>query len=207
MGTTPNLGFPYPGSADDFDVSADIQALAEAVDAQAVVYQGKKSIVAAEQSRTANSYDYLGTPDRVTGIVLPADALIIVGFQAQWKQVQAGEAVAAIFLGANQLKRQAGGSGPVVAESNSPLATGSYVPLASCPEGLKSSNANPGGGGSDVTTGQLVGQADTGDWFGLATIFAAAGTYEVGVKFKCTSGIGPVSVKERKLWVWTIAFD
>ena len=35
-------------------------------------------------------------------------------------------------------------------------------------------------------------------------VFAAAGTYDISVQFKASSG--SVTVKNRKLWVWTMGF-
>ncbi len=54
----------------------------------------------------------------------------------------------------------------------------------------------------DVTTGQIVGARTYGARF--LTIFAAAGTYKVSVQFKVATG--KVTVKERKLWAWVVAW-
>lgn len=235
MGTTDNFAHPYPDSGDPADVPADLQALAESVDSKTMILQAKKSIVPAEQSRTNTAYGYLGTNDKVTGIVLPTDGLIVVAFQALWKEDTSGEALAALFIGANQQKVQASAAGgtlqPVTVEAISLSTADEYRPVFTTPTGLASMRNPVGSASSDVTTGQAIGyaginssgtahllsQAIDGEYAeqpiadgsitagGPCHIFAAAGTYEVGVKFKSASGT--VTAKERKLWVYTIAFD
>ena len=188
-----------------------------------VVRRGK-SIIATEESRTNTAYGTLTTPDQVSSVVLPTDGLLLIGYQALWK---GGPNVrAAIFLGANQLKiGMRGQTAPQTqagAMDASALTT-EYAALHTTSMGLMSSDGMAGGGDqSQVTTGQVVGAFDdrnandaameiggtvegveaTG---GLVAVFAAAGTYTVSVQFKRLTS-GAVTVKERKLWVWTMGF-
>jgi hypothetical protein len=47
-----------------------------------------------------------GSPDQVTGVVLPTDGLIAVWFQAKWQTSVTIASSAAVFIGANQLNRE-----------------------------------------------------------------------------------------------------
>lgn len=164
------------------------------------IIAAKKSIIATEESRSSTSYGYLTTEDKVTGIVLPTDGLIVVAYQALWKALS-NDGKAALFLDSDQLKQQAA-SAPVVQEA---LMGGSnndtYRPLSSSSDGLVAGTDNTASG-SDVATGQLVRSLAGG----VMHIFAAAGTYDIGVQFKTTGGTS-VTAKERKLWVWALAFS
>lgn len=243
MGSTTRFGFPYPASSDSPNGPAQMQALAEAVDAVAARAGGQsgKSIISAEQSRTNTSYGLLGTPDRVQNVVLPADGLIYVLFQAMWKETyslpqdtpNSGNARAAIFLGSNQLQVAHGNGAPVTTAACGGPDSGlddRYGPLFSCPLGLVGLPKNVGADDAAVTTGQVVGAvantlrrpgieingsvagASVGGsgilpgLGGACAIFAAAGTYDVSVRFKAASGV-TVYAKNRKLWVWTQEFS
>lgn len=196
------------------------------ISAAGVVRRGK-SIIATEESRTNTAYGLLATPDRVQNVVLPTDGLLLIGYQAQWKESVAAASRAAFFIGATQQKIATGfGSAPVpVAAATGGSPTNTYRALFSHLGGLGGSSS---GGAADVTTGQAIGLAlsgATGSFWevdggvvglynpaasvavpvgGLCVIFAAAGTYDVSVQFKASSG--SVTVKERKLWVWTMGF-
>jgi hypothetical protein len=171
-----------------------------------------KSIIAASESRTNAAYGLLPTPDRVSGIVLPADGLIFIGYQSTWFESVALAARAAIFIGANQLKAvQTFGSPPQVQEVNTQSSSiqGTGIALGTSAAGLRSESVSTAYAG-DVTTGQVLGVGQGSDGvgsrvgFGFTTVFAAAGTYDVSVQFKASSG--SVSALGRKLWVWTLGF-
>lgn len=169
-----------------------------------------KSIIATEEGRTNTAYGKMTTPDQVSNVVLPTDGLILVAYQAMWKESVDGAARAAIFFGANQLVYAPNNSlSLVVAEAPCQGNANVYSPLATGPAGLigavaADTNAYPG----DTTTGQLIGTTTTSSSFNLfggpCHAFAAAGTYDISVQFKASSGT--VTAKERKLWVWTLGF-
>ncbi len=161
-----------------------------------------KSIIATEESRTNTAYGLMPTPDRVPGVVLPQDGLIVVAFQALWKRsIAAGGAKAAIFLGSDQVKLTAI-TAPAVQELLMGGPEGPYRALATSPNGLAdSTDTTPNGHGSHVTTGQILSNGTAG---GVMYIFAAAGTYDVSIQFK--SALGSVTVKERKLWVRAVGY-
>lgn len=173
-----------------------------------------KSIISTEESFTQTSYGFATTPDRVQNVVLPTDGLIFVAFQGAWKESVDNAAKAAIFIGSNQLKiADINNPGPAVSEASVNTGAGGvgqYVSLASDPAGLTAGSDVLFTYVNDVTTGQAIGVTQpTATGFanrsgGLCTIFAAAGTYDISVQFKASSG--SVTVKNRKLWVWTQAF-
>lgn len=172
-----------------------------------LVPQGVKSI-ATEQSRANTAYGVLTTPDEVPNVELPNGGLIVVAFQAMWKCSVIQAANAAIFIDNTQLVRAAEGSAAPTAQTALHGVTGSgdvYSPLGSYEGGLQGVGGTVAYTG-DLTTGQLVGVSTPGQptFGGPVHIFAAAGTYTVGVRFKATSG--SVTAKNRKLWVWTMEF-
>lgn len=161
-------------------------------------------VIATEESRTNTAFGTLTTPDEISGVVLPTNGLILIGYNATWKQSVKEAAKAAIFIGANQLKTSNIPS-PTVQEATCPGSvsgggefTNTFVSLGTQAAGLLSSSATAEAYTGDVTTGQIVGRS------GCAEVFAAAGTYNISVKYKATSGT--VTVKERKLWVATLGY-
>jgi hypothetical protein len=172
------------------------------ISAGATVRRGK-SIIATTESRSNTAYGTLTTPDRVTGIVLPTDGLIAVAYQATWSDSVGGAGRAAIFIGANQLKiaQFGGAAAPIVQEAAFNNGTNDSN-LVTAMDGLRDQGGMSVAYGGDVTTGQIIGLS--GGYAGPCLIFAAAGTYDVSVQFKATSG--SVTAKNRKLWVWSIGF-
>src|SRR6187455_2983289 len=152
-------------------------------------------VIATEESRTNTAFGTLTTPDEITGIVLPENGLICVGYRAVAKSTVESAGTFALFLGSNQVK--AGVSvAPEVRQAN--LTGTAFKPI-----GVSASGPDVGSGGAysgDVTTGQLLAPNLSAAPF--AVIFAAAGTYAVSVQFKASSG--SVVAKERKLWAFTL---
>lgn len=160
-----------------------------------------KSIIATEEARTNTAYGLLTTPDRVQGIVVPADAYVLVGFQAKWKNSVASAGRAALFVGVNQLQTR-DTTAPVVQEASGGSAT-SYGPLASTAVGLQGITPAAGADAAADASPQVLGIASVGG--GLTVVDnLAAGTYDFSVQFKSASG--SVTVKERRLKVRVVAF-
>jgi hypothetical protein len=164
-----------------------------------------KSIIAAAEARSNTSYGLLTTPDRVQNVVLPTDGLIAVAFQADWQNSVGSAGNADIFIGANQLKRAyASVAAPGVSPAVGPSTAASYRPLASYGGGLFASADVGTAHSGPVTTGQAVGDFTNSPEGGPCYIFAAAGTYDISVQFKASSG--SVTARNRQLWVWTLGF-
>lgn len=162
-----------------------------------------KSIIATSEARTNTAYGLLTTPDRVSNLVLPTDGLIVIGFKAEWSESVIGAARAALFIGSNQLKVGSSAASPGVQETGARTGNANtFNLLTTYGSGLSTVDSNTAYTG-DVTTGQVVGQSTTGQ-AGPCFVFAAAGTYDITVQYKSSSGT--VTAKNRKLWVWTIGF-
>lgn len=163
-----------------------------------------KSVIATEESRTNVAYGLLGTADRVQSVILPTDGLLIIGFQGMWKSSVGGAGRAAIFIGASQIKAADPNAAPTVQEATTSATADTYKALSSSMRGLSGGTGATAYTG-DVTTGQLLTYDASGSALGgFAVVFAAAGTYDISVQFKATSG--SVTAKNRKLWVQTRTF-
>ena len=171
-----------------------------------------KTNIATTEARANTAYGTLTTPDKVT-VTLPTDGLVAVAYQATWQESVVGAARAAIFVGATQLKgARPGQSAPLAQEAqHGSGTTGQDVPLASYAGGLSSISGSVASAyGGDVTTGQVIGgglSTDSGanvNTYGPCFVFAAAGTYDITVQYKASSG--SVTAKNRKLWAWTLGF-
>lgn len=162
----------------------------------ATVNRRGKSIITAEESRTNAAYGLLATPDRVQNITVPADGLLLIAYRALVKQSVLNAARVAIVVGANELKQPSGSGAPVVYPNELGPYVNDYNWLLTAPPTPASSSglvliADEGnssvGGGSPLVGAQFI------------AVEVAAGTYDVSVQFKASSG--SVTAKERKLWV------
>lgn len=199
--------------------------------------QAKRKIIATEESTTSESFTYLPTEDKVTGVEVAEGDLLLIEYSALWKSpAGAGGGRAAIFLGANQLKVAA----PHNFADSAPKKVGAMITFGANGEkftmlytspnyGLVSCNS----GAADavfVNTGQIGAGAYANKlrieingveqllrnsdeipltpYGGICAVERlAAGTYEVGVKFKAdATGSPKITAKERILRVWTKSF-
>ena len=221
------------GSLDDDNYSAGGMSLSKlTAAAQAVLGVDGTAvrrgvlITAGEETTTSATFTTLSTPDQIASVVLPSNGLIFVAFSALWKaSATPTNSEAAIFIGSNQLTvRRVGVTAPVtqgaVIEDSSTAAK--YAEISSCPQGLVSHYTDGTVTGA-ITTGQALAIAtsegsSTGASMklggthlnvepggGPCAVQAAAGTYTISVQFKHTAS-ATLSVKERKLWVWTMGF-
>lgn len=150
----------------------------------------KPTIIATEQERTNTAFATLTTADEVKEVVLPENGLIVVDYLAIVKSSVSGAGRVAVFVGANQLK-VISTTTPEVAETST--SETKFTTITSAAGGLSNINA----GTSYVTTGMATGSSAGGS--GQLLIFAAAGTYNISIQYRATSG--SITAKERKLWV------
>lgn len=172
----------------------------------ALVGSRGKSIIAATESTSSGTYTLLGTPDRVQSLVLPTDGLIAVVYQARWQASAATAGRAGLFVGSTVAKLALPGGSNVDVEVQTNANTAVDIPLVTVGGGLFTP-ATGGATGADATTGQVVGSWDPANSVmvgGPCYIFAAAGTYDISVQFRTTSG--SVTAKNRKLWAWVVPF-
>jgi ethanolamine utilization microcompartment shell protein EutS len=161
--------------------------------------QGTAINISASQATSSTSFTTLTTPDEVT-VVLPANGLIAMWYQATWQSSVAAAGAAAIFLGGTQVEIASNNNAPGVAYTTTTGAGATAQSLFSTSTGL--ATAAQSGYTGDVATGQIVGDNQYSG--GPCYIFAAAGTYAVSVQFKASSG--SVTANARKMWVQAIPF-
>lgn len=205
------------------DVEANDAALAETINGQldnenlksgAAIDAGKLAsnakpvtwytpkVIATEESRTNTAFGTLTTPDEITGVVMPENGLMMIGFMAIVKNSVSGAGNVALYLNSTELKGAAA-TAPEIVQCQ--LRNGTeFTTVSTTPIGL-TGNA---GGTSFVTTGQVIRARELSEAGsmngGVLYAFAAAGTYAVSVRYKSTSG--SVTAKERKLWVATLGY-
>lgn len=180
------------------NLAGEITRAKLAAESKPVTWYAPK-IIATEESRENAAYGTLTTKDEITGVVLPENGLIVVGYVSLVKNSVESAGRVAIFLGANQLKVPAGASPPIVQETA--LQSTGLNAVATNGAGL---NRSANGAQAFVTTGMTVGAENSGNSAGLVAIWAAAGTYAVSIQYKASSGT--ITSKERRLWVYTLGF-
>ena len=199
-----------------------------------------KSVIAAEEFLADNDspvFRVMPTPDRVSNILLEADGVLRILFRALWRLTnQAGtdeagknspnpaSCSAQVFINGVTLKGSGApfGLGGADAAAMSTDQTGAtarrfYRPIHSQPAGLVTSGVHAGvdstfdaGGTVIAVTGAAAGVNGL-RMGGEIAVEAAAGTYEIDVRYSVSSDI-PLStpdrvwVKQRKLWVKAEAY-
>lgn len=190
------------GNIDNENIKASAGIVRSKLASDAKGVQGtwyEPKVIATEQTRESTSFGTLSTADEITGVVLPENGLILLGYTANMKSSVSGAGRAAIFVGSNQLKTDLGGTAPAAQEIGS-VGT-AFHHIFSTTYGLTTQETGVWTG--DVTTGQALSYSSGGASIGgLCAIFAAAGTYAISVQFKASSG--SVTAKERKLWAWVL---
>lgn len=170
------------------------------------IVSGGAADISTSQSTTSTSYTTLTTPDTVT-ITLPTKGLVAVWYRALAQNTIASNGKAAIFIGANQLKTApaTGGAGgvPIVQEAslNNTINVDAFISTFAA--GLAAATATAAE--SEVTTGLTITR-DNSSVGGPCYFDAAAGTYDISIKFKNTAA-GTLTVKNRHLWVAAYAFN
>lgn len=150
--------------------------------------------IAKEETRENTAFGTLPTADLIKEVKVGEKGLIRIGYSARFKSSVSGAGKAAIFLGANQLKLFTNEAKVVSASTTGTV----FRQLSSATTTGLAANTASEATGTDSTTGQLLSTSFEG---GMAELWLAAGTYDVSIQFKATSG--SVSAKERRLWVET----
>lgn len=218
--TTPNQGFPFPEENDPPAGHSQMEALATDLDNKWPIRSKGKSIISAEQSITSTSASLAGTPDIIEDLVLPTDGLLMVGVHLQMRVTDGsspGSGFTRLYLNENIVHIADGTILSVVkAELNTtdPNVDGLYKDVHSFGGGLHVAKGFSSNVVAPITTGQVIGgrkssSFETDDTVmvgGLLAIFAAAGTYDLSLRYGGPGFGGNVSVKNRKLWAWTMPF-
>lgn len=181
--------------------------------------QAKKSVVNTEDTYNLTLFgEATPNPDRVSQVTMPTDGLMYIGAIGRYKCTVLGDDLSglgcqiAIHINSNQLKVPDSGQAAPVAQSsvwNNFAATNTYKPFGSYHGGIASIGGTVAQS-DDVTTGQILSIGTLGDGSkyvapgGFFIMFAAAGVYDISLRYKVSSGT--ITVKNRKLWVWTKEF-
>lgn len=210
---------PKPEAGESPNGPLQIGALADAVDTALPVRSRGASNVATEQGTASSTYTLLATPDRVQNLILPTDGMIMVWAHVGIRRASSQGRVG-LFLNNEQVRATPPVQGPNLFEevvlTDSFFGTSDrYISTAGrlyAPQsGFDSDDAY-----APATTGHRLGfgQVSTGDpaLQGEAVggapicIFAAAGTYDVSLRFRRTGGSGNLSAFNRRLWAWAVRF-
>jgi len=190
------------------------------------------TIIPGSESTSSASYTTLTTPDQISNLVVPANAILEVWYQAIWQSSAKG-GQATLFLNGNQVviqgRQSAGTPGPgQMVALNTQTAVDQI--LTTWGAGLYGTN-DASSFSADVATGQILGYSATSGaatfvvnsgtnvfsqyqiggpytqaFFGggVCGMFLAAGTYTVSIRFACS--IGSVTVKNRRLYARVVPF-
>lgn len=170
-----------------------------------------------EESTTAvtPNWAYLPTPDLIRNLVVPAGAMLEIGYRAGAKDSVASNGRANIFLNDVEARNELPHSSSLgyIAFSTVIGNRGAnyYEILMTSPEqGIQSGFGDAGGVyAAEWGTGQLFG--GTNELFpglngGFAKYTVDPGVYDVGIKFE-QNAAGTLTAKSRKLWVRVIDFS
>lgn len=215
--TTAKYGLHYPEGADPADPPTDFlvqnMTIEDALDG--IGMRGFRAFSLDTAQSFANSaYTFMGTPDRIDDVVFPVDnCLALIGYRALVKATGADFAgKAALFFDSTQVKiAQSGAADTAGVQSNdfgatnmkyAPLTTKSDMAITSGAWGMETSI--PSGADSTLSSSprMLSPGTATGGGFVIVEV-PLAGTYDIGVKFKASTG--SVFAKERRLWVGILA--
>ncbi len=184
--------------------------------------------IPAEETRENVAFGTMGTPDEVT-VLVPENGLVVVRYQALWREGVGGKARAAIFIGGSQLVAQSSAEasyGPQPQAAATAFAEGhsQWQALTTFPLGLATASPELNENyGPDVSTGQVVGQfarnltyqipnkgggyIATGPGYagGACEIFGLpSGLHTISIRFVAASSW--VKAWNRRLWVEARSF-
>lgn len=123
---TDRFGFAKPTDVDAADLPTQASAIVEKIEDRLAYAgaQGGRSVHNVEQSRTNTAYGVLGTPDRVSGLVLPdAPGLLCVAFFIVLRASVNGAGRVALFVNGVQKSADAADVGGVSGIVTGPVAS------------------------------------------------------------------------------------
>lgn len=232
MGETTRGKLPYPSDKDVSDPPEQLKALAdrdEVLHNYSGATNAKATVISGEEARENTGFGTLTTPDRVTGLVVPAKALVVVEYRALWKMSVAKAGRCALFIGEEQLKGNQPGqeAAKLLSGGSNEESANLWHWVRSVPWGvtavrnLAASAASPAAGpyasfagwhNSSVLTTLEYNNGGSLNDITAGTVLPrycvveglAEGTYEVSIRYRSTSG--SITAKDRTLRVWTREF-
>lgn len=166
------------------------QAMAEQV-AERLGFVGR-SFVATEETRNVNTFATLTTPDRISSVVIPTNALIELYFEADIKESSSDKAKVGLFVGSTQAAQAAD------MFTNTTVSAGNYG-------GVRTTGitAGTGLGGLGFWVAPPSGEAVVP--VNPQVCRVTAGTYDIEARYLCESA-ATVTVKNRTLWARVLPF-
>lgn len=157
------------------------------------------SVIAGSESVAATAYATMPTPDRVPNVVVPANSLLVISYQATWQETNSNNGRALIYIGANPLKVFTIGTAAAVDMTAAQMGGTAAIDKMLATNGIGFTN--------DSGSTAYTGDAATGQVLNGTPIYMVmpAGTYDISVQFKVQI-TGSVSAKNRNLRVWTERF-
>jgi hypothetical protein len=194
---------------------AKISEIANTALKSAKVTHYSPKAISTEESRENTSYSTLTTADEIKSIVIPENGTLFVNYYALWKGSSATEGIgqASLYLGETRLDDLAG------EKQGTATAQTEFRVLTTTAAGLTNFKELPGPSTSHILGVGLPGtynimQGETGRrneagvtafaLGGFVPISAAAGTYDLSVKFKTVEGSKKVTVKSRILRAYVV---
>lgn len=136
-------------------------------------------VIETEESRTNTAFGTLTTADEITGVVVPANGLVFISYEAVFKSSVGGAGAVGLFIGSNQIEN-------AVEHVEADTEGTSFLRVSTYRTDIERV-----GSVTPATTGRVVGVLSVGE--------LAAGTYAISARYKATSG--SVTAKERLLRV------
>jgi hypothetical protein len=211
-------------------IEGNLQEMAATLDRPTL---NRKLGISTSENTSSTTYTTLTTSDRVDNVHVGEDSILVVLYRAVWESSVAGAGRAAIFLNENQLQTATPvDTAPIAQETQTDTGAGGIAQvLGTRAQGMDNYiqptalAADPVDYTDDVATGQVAGGMGL-EWFyrdsangdgtgttlvqsrmgggGPCYIFTSAGTYSISIRYRATSG--SVTVRDRRLWTWTIDF-
>lgn len=181
------------------------------INSTAVKRRGVCEVLTEETIASSSSNVLAPTPDRIQNLVLPTDGLIFIVFRCLIKSNNAATVISAVpYLSSNRIAIPTDGTYPT---DMTPNTNSTYWSILQTHSGGFSiaPTINTFGDSSfdNIATGEVLGLRDAYptpevNRGGVLVVEAAAGTYDVSIKYTTSTNSG--AVKQRKLWVWTQGF-
>lgn len=208
---TSKHSFPKPEATEAPNGPLQIGALADAIDAKIPFRSKGRSII--ETAQTVNPSNgvntMLGTPDQITGLVVPAEGLLFVSFSALFTVPASAQVAAKIIVnnGADDGPHSLEVNGPTLdagkvagAAGQYPIYTGFHGTTGQGRFFLDTNDA--AGGWSDDSDSPLI----VGAFIPMVAEDQTEQTVTVKVAVRRVSGSGSLGMEQRRLFAYTVGF-
>lgn len=191
----------------NIDATNMTAAFAQSVAANQAGQTVKAQFNKAAADTLTNQAAYTSLGDVTAALTVPANALVLVSYQALWKP-SGGTATAALFAGATQLRDMTNSGAPAVQSTQYTFSGGAntgLAPVYSAPYGMTSAVATTTDASENA--GPLAAGTASASAAGPAWIWnLSPGTYTFGVQFTMPGVGNTLTVQNRHLWALVLSF-